>query len=156
VKVTGVKVSDDNKKVRIVLDGMRQYYVHKIQLEGVRAATNSWSLVHPDAYYTLNNIPDGDKLKVSELKTTRSGGKHQELLLLRQPQLLKKSTFLRMEKAKQQLQKLELPKHQPGKKSNHCWQKNTCLACHAADKKVVGPSYADVAKRKYTNEKIVN
>lgn len=33
--------------------------------------------------------------------------------------------------------------------------KNTCLACHAADKKVVGPSYLDVAKRKYTNEKIV-
>ncbi len=64
VNVKGVKVSEDGKKVRIVLDGMRQYYVHKIQLEGVRAATNCWSLVHPDAYYTLNNIPDGEKLKV--------------------------------------------------------------------------------------------
>ncbi len=34
--------------------------------------------------------------------------------------------------------------------------KNTCLACHATDKKVVGPSYVDVAKRKYTNEQIVD
>jgi cytochrome c551/c552 len=35
-------------------------------------------------------------------------------------------------------------------------EKNTCLACHAAEKKVVGPSYTDVAKRKYSNEKIVD
>ncbi len=34
-------------------------------------------------------------------------------------------------------------------------QKNTCLACHKADAKVVGPAYIDVAKKKYTKEKIV-
>ena len=26
-------------------------------------------------------------------------------------------------------------------------QKNACMACHAVDKKVVGPSYQDVAKK---------
>lgn len=26
-------------------------------------------------------------------------------------------------------------------------QKNACMACHAVDKKVVGPAYADVAKK---------
>ena len=31
-------------------------------------------------------------------------------------------------------------------------QKNACTACHAVDKKVVGPSYADVAK-KYAGQK---
>lgn len=31
-------------------------------------------------------------------------------------------------------------------------QKNACMACHAVDKKVVGPSYADVAK-KYAGQK---
>jgi cytochrome c len=31
-------------------------------------------------------------------------------------------------------------------------QKNACTACHAADKKLVGPSYADVAK-KYAGQK---
>ena len=31
-------------------------------------------------------------------------------------------------------------------------QKNACLACHAVDKKLVGPSYKDVAK-KYAGQK---
>jgi len=31
-------------------------------------------------------------------------------------------------------------------------QKHNCLACHAADKKVVGPSYQDVVK-KYAGQK---
>ncbi len=31
-------------------------------------------------------------------------------------------------------------------------KKNNCTACHAVDKKLVGPSYADVAK-KYTGDK---
>lgn len=31
-------------------------------------------------------------------------------------------------------------------------QKNQCLACHAADKKIVGPAYQDVAK-KYAGQK---
>jgi cytochrome c len=31
-------------------------------------------------------------------------------------------------------------------------QKNACMACHAADKKMVGPSYNDVAK-KYGSQK---
>lgn len=34
-------------------------------------------------------------------------------------------------------------------------QKNTCLACHKADAKLVGPAYKDVAKKKYTKEQIV-
>jgi len=34
--------------------------------------------------------------------------------------------------------------------------KYTCLACHRPDSKLVGPAYVDVAKRKYTNQEIVN
>ncbi|HEX8532174.1 MAG TPA: cytochrome C [Cytophagales bacterium] len=34
--------------------------------------------------------------------------------------------------------------------------KYTCLACHRADTKLVGPAYVDVSKRKYTNQQIVN
>jgi cytochrome c len=34
--------------------------------------------------------------------------------------------------------------------------KYTCLACHRPDAKLVGPAYVDVAKRKYTNQQIVN
>ena len=151
INLEDVKVSDDNKKVRIVLDGMKQYYVHKISLEGVRSASNSWSLVHPDAYYTLNNIPDGERLKVSDLKTTRSG---------------KAQASVSAEPAKEHVSPDGKGKATPAKAGAAAkaptWEevkpllaKNTCLACHAPDKKVVGPSYADVAKRKYSNEKIV-
>lgn len=33
---------------------------------------------------------------------------------------------------------------------------NSCLACHSADKKQVGPAYREVAKRNYSNERIVD
>lgn len=151
VTVKGVKVSEDGKKVRVVLEGMRQYYVHKIQLEGVRAAGNYWSLVHPDAYYTLNNIPDGEKLKVSELKTTRSGNVKAV-----------ETAPVKEHVSPDGKGKTPAPTKTAAASKAPTWDevkpllaKNTCLACHAVDKKVVGPAYVDVAKRKYSNEKIV-
>jgi len=33
--------------------------------------------------------------------------------------------------------------------------KNTCTACHQVSKRQVGPSFAGIAKRKYSNERIV-
>ncbi|MDZ7812952.1 MAG: c-type cytochrome [Ideonella sp.] len=39
-----------------------------------------------------------------------------------------------------------------GHASQELAQKNACLACHAMDKKLVGPAYADVAK-KYAGQK---
>jgi hypothetical protein len=38
---------------------------------------------------------------------------------------------------------------------NALLEKNTCLSCHEANEKVVGPAYKEVAKRNYTNEQIV-
>jgi cytochrome c len=40
----------------------------------------------------------------------------------------------------------------PAFASQELAQKNACLACHAPDKKLVGPSYQDVAK-KYAGQK---
>lgn len=40
----------------------------------------------------------------------------------------------------------------PAFASKELAQKNACLACHAADKKLVGPAYQDVAK-KYAGQK---
>src|SRR5699024_6617635 len=71
-KVRGVKVSEDGKKVRLIVDNLRRYYVHNITLEGIRDRDNSYSLVHPTAYYTLNNIPTGQKLSMSEVSTKNS------------------------------------------------------------------------------------
>ncbi len=145
LNIKGVKVSEDGKTVRIVVEGMKQYYVHKISLEGVRAANSYWSLVHADAYYTLNNIPDGAKLKLSELKTTRSGKATAKVEAVKE--------HVSPDGAGKTAAATAVPTYEEIKP---ILQRNTCLACHAPDKKVVGPSYQDVAKRKYSNEKIVD
>jgi cytochrome c551/c552 len=38
---------------------------------------------------------------------------------------------------------------------NDLLTKNTCLTCHNANEKVVGPAYVEIAKRDYTAEQIV-
>lgn len=146
--IKGVKLSADGKKVRVVVDGLRQYYVHKIQLEGVRSESNSWSLVHTDAYYTLNNIPDGEKLKAAELKTTRSGRTSVEAAPIKE--------HVSPDGKGKTAAKTAATKVPTWEEVKPLLAKNTCLACHTVDKKVVGPSYTDVAKRKYSNEKIVD
>lgn len=146
--IKGVKISEDGKTIRIVADGLTQYYIHHLTLDGIRAANNYYSLVHPSAYYTLNNIPDGEKLKLSELKTTRSGAKatkaEPEAKEHVSPDGKGKATATAAAK---------VPTFQEIKP---LLQKNTCLACHDPEKRVVGPSYKDVAKRKYSIEKIVD
>ncbi len=72
-KLRGVKVSEDGMKARIIVDNLRQDYIHNITLEGIRDKENSYSLVHTTAFYTLNNIPEGDKLALTEVSTKNSG-----------------------------------------------------------------------------------
>ncbi len=39
---------------------------------------------------------------------------------------------------------------------NTLMSKYTCIACHRPNQRLVGPAYADVAKKKYSNDEIVN
>ena len=59
-----VVVSENGMKARIVVDNLRQGYIHEINTDGVRG-TDGTSLLHNVAYYTLNNLPDGEKLKIA-------------------------------------------------------------------------------------------
>jgi azurin len=61
-------VSKDGLSVRIVADSLREYYIHEIKAEGVRSYQDGFPLLHNTAYYTLNRIPDGDKLDVPRRK----------------------------------------------------------------------------------------
>jgi uncharacterized cupredoxin-like copper-binding protein len=60
--VRGIVVSDDGMKARLVIDSLRLGYVHEI-IADVKA-TNGKSLLHNTGYYTLNAIPDGEKLNI--------------------------------------------------------------------------------------------
>jgi glucose/arabinose dehydrogenase len=55
--VTGATVSDDGRTVRLTIDGLVRGHVHQLHLDGVRSAGARMPLLHPTAYYTLNEIP---------------------------------------------------------------------------------------------------
>jgi cytochrome c551/c552 len=138
LNLKGVKVSEDGLKARLVVGNLRQYYIHHLEVPGIRSKDGNLPVLHASAYYTLNNLPKGDQLSFSELSIKRS------LAMRRVP---------------------ERPNSQAN--SNHHRQvpsygevkpllyKNTCLACHQTSKRQVGPAFSEIAKRRYSNEKIV-
>jgi hypothetical protein len=54
--IQSAKVASDGKSVRLVIDGLVRGHVHHLRLPGLRAA-DGLPLLHPDAFYTLNEIP---------------------------------------------------------------------------------------------------
>lgn len=139
IKFKGVKVSEDGMSVRIVAENLREFYVHEITLNGVKEKDTENITLHPTLYYTLNAIPDGNKLAASELSTKRSSASKKVIS--------KKKTVVKVKPtAKKVLTDSEV---QP------LLLNNTCVACHSKDKRIIGPSFEAIAKRNYSNEKIV-
>ncbi len=62
--IRGIVVSKDGMKARLVVDSLRLGYIHEITTTGVRSATGR-TLLHNVGYYTLNNLPDGEKLVIA-------------------------------------------------------------------------------------------
>lgn len=136
LKIKGISVSPDKKSVRISIDGIRQFYIHEFILKGILNEEGE-PLLHETAYYTLNEIPAGDKLAMNE--STAPVIEKAVVAMVDQPKLAVNGKKQLVTEA----QALALLK------------KHTCLACHAKDKKVIGPSYEDIAKRKYSDQQIL-
>lgn len=132
LNIKGVKISDDGLKARIVIDNLRQYYLHELNLSGIRSE-NGEQLLHAMAYYTLNNIAEGSVLKMGEYSTKRTVSV-----------VPTKKTTAPGVNAKITYGEIE-----------PLLVKNTCTACHNVTKRQVGPAFMDVAKRKYSVEKII-
>lgn len=160
-KIKGVKVSSDGLKVRVVTDDLKQHYIHNLTLIGVMSEQSKHNLLHPIAYYTLNQIPSGAKLSINELSTYNSADipvveevkEEVKVAKTTKNAAVKKTTVA--ETAKTASTTTAVKKAPTYKEVEGLLLKHTCTACHSADKKQIGPSYKDVAKRKYTNEKIV-
>ncbi len=60
-EIKGVKLID-GKTIRLAVSGLREKYIHEINLSGIRSRTGA-PLLHDAAYYTLNKLPNGDNLK---------------------------------------------------------------------------------------------
>ena len=149
LKIDGIKPSEDGMSVRVVISNLVKYHIHELDLSGLRDENGS-NLIHPVAYYTLNNIPVGDKLANSELvKPSKKNSKNaKEKVTKNSVQTTKSidsrtSTNTVAKKAPTYSDVLPLLK------------KYTCIACHVSDKKQIGPSYKDIAKRAYSDAKIV-
>jgi cytochrome c551/c552 len=146
--IKGVKVSEDGMTVRMIVDSLRQYYIHNITLEGLRENDNSYSLVHPTVYYTLNNIPDGSKLSLSEVSTHNSASTTQASA--------KAPSGGKNKVASKNSSTTKVSGKAPAyEEIKGLLVKNTCTACHDVGKKKVGPAFNDIAKRNYSDEKIV-
>lgn len=63
--VKAIAVSPDRLKVRLVVDSLRLGYIHEIKAEGVLSADRN-ILLHNYGYYTLNQLPDGEKLVITD------------------------------------------------------------------------------------------
>ena len=57
-KVTSATVAADNKSVRLKIDGLVKGHVHHLVSSGVRSKKEGLPLLHANAYYTLNEIPE--------------------------------------------------------------------------------------------------
>ena len=136
----GVRLSDDGLKLRLVYDNLRPYYVHEVVLTGIKAAETGQGLLHPAFYYTLNRIPKGEKLAAGELVAKR------------RPKPKKVVKRVVRKKKTSNTSVVAVPTYE---EVEVLLRNNTCVACHQANKRVVGPSYRAIAGRNYTNERIV-
>jgi hypothetical protein len=55
-QITAATVSPDQKSVRLKISGLVRGHVHHLDSKGIKSASGA-ALWHPDAYYTLNEIP---------------------------------------------------------------------------------------------------
>jgi len=70
--IKAVKLSPDKLTARLVVEGLRPGYIHEIKCEGVRSA-EGMPLLHDFAYYSLNAIPSGSRLLISEKGIVKLG-----------------------------------------------------------------------------------
>jgi len=153
LKISGVKVSADGLKARIIVQNLRQYYIHTLTLDGLRSQDGFYSLVHPVAYYTLNQIPDGNKLSASEVSTKNSAA---PVNVPAKKTAAPKATGKTPEAkgATTPAKPAATAKAPTFKEVEGLLTKNTCLACHNQTKRQIGPPFVEIAKRKYSAEKI--
>jgi cytochrome c551/c552 len=146
--IVGVKVSEDGMKARLIVNNLRRYYIHTITLDGMRDKENYFNLVHPTAYYTLNNIPEGQKLSMVGVSTLNSA----KTVKTTATADAKKGALAKGAGAKALAMANAVPTYDEVKP---LLLKNTCLSCHNANKRQVGPAYVDVAKKKYSVNELV-
>jgi azurin len=66
--VRKVNMAADGLSVRLAVACIREGYIHEIKAPGLRSKVGTEALLHPTAYYTMNRIPDGDRIIPLDMK----------------------------------------------------------------------------------------
>ena len=156
--IVGIKVSEDGLRARLIVKNLREHYIHTITIPGVREEEHFYNLVHPVAYYTLNSIPSGAKLSMSEVSTKNSAAVAPATTPVQTPAPAKAA-----DKKPVKATPVTKPKVTAAAVNAPTWkevepilQRNTCLACHNEKTRQVGPAYAEIAKRNYSVAEILS
>lgn len=141
--VKGIKLSNDGMKVRILVTELRHHFIHEIKLDGLKDEEGK-PLLHNTSFYTLNNIPNGERLtgfipRPANVGAAKTANTPAEKLV--SPDDRKATAATKKAPTFAEIKPL--------------LEKHTCTACHNSEKRIIGPSFKDVAKRKYTDQQIV-
>ncbi len=144
LKIKSVKISDDKLTVRLVLDGMRQYFIHELKFPGILSESGE-NLLHETAYFTINEIVSSNGLEVANkalaLEVDMTKTEVQVQPLVKSNLTTKTKTAVGLVSETEAISLLK---------------KHTCNACHAKDKRIIGPAFEEIAKRKYSEKQILN
>lgn len=78
--IKAIAISPDRLKVRLVLDSLKLGYIHEINAGGV-LSQDRYTLLHTFGYYTLNQIPVGDKLAITEENKVSAMPMHEHMMM---------------------------------------------------------------------------
>jgi azurin len=78
--IKAIEVSADRLSVRLVVDSLKLGYIHEIRAEGVLSNQKN-TLLHSLGYYTLNQIPDGDKMVITEANKVVPAMQHNHAMM---------------------------------------------------------------------------
>lgn len=167
--VRGARLSADGLRVRIVVDSLREGYIHAIMPEGVRSVGEGLPLLHPNAYYTLNAIPSGSKSDITLVEVKKK---------VDAPEIPVVDPGMAVNTPDNQMKEgrpggaVNAPKAKDTKPKKTetkpvapvvnqaeiqaLLTKHTCASCHKTNERAVGPAFTDIAKRKYSTTKIVS
>ncbi|MEZ4969938.1 MAG: plastocyanin/azurin family copper-binding protein [Flavobacteriaceae bacterium] len=64
-KIKAIKISNNGKNVRFILDELRKGFIYEIKCSGIRSAQGD-PLLHDFGFYSLNNVPIGNPLTLDD------------------------------------------------------------------------------------------
>ncbi len=153
-QIKAIEVSDDQTKVRLVVDPIKLGYIHEISVPGIISEERS-ALLHSVGYYTVNILPSTSKLNISATNRVLTTD-NDSLSNMDYSTSDVSSTSI---ESKYKSQSIDLEKHSTSSiarsEIDPLLARHTCQSCHHISDNRVGPSFREIAKRQYSKERLV-